>query len=147
MQNSGGGQKFFSVFSWGTKIFCLIFMGYEIFLGILEFHSAPVPGIKTDRSLIALWKGAAKGSSKDPSTYRGLQVGSSLCKIMFIIILDRLKDNKQLLDQQQGFRRGRGTADGIYVTKRLQQISEKMQKPVFLLFVDLSAAFDHVIRK
>ena len=52
MQNSGGGlRKFFSVFSWGTKTFCLNFMGYEIFFGILEFHSAPVPGIKTDRSL------------------------------------------------------------------------------------------------
>ena len=51
MQNSGGVRKFFSVFSWGTKIFCLNFMGYEIFFGILEFHSAPVPGIKTDRSL------------------------------------------------------------------------------------------------
>ena len=44
-------RKFFSVFSSGTKIFCLNFMGYEIFFGILEFHSAPVPGIKTDRSL------------------------------------------------------------------------------------------------
>ena len=31
-------------------------MGYEIFFGILEFHSAPVPGIKTDRSLTNFWK-------------------------------------------------------------------------------------------
>ena len=71
--------------------------------------------------LIALWKGASKGSAKDPSTYRGLQVGSSLCKILVIIILNRLKDwyDTQLLDQQQGFRRERGTADGIFVTKRL----------------------------
>ena len=42
--------------------------------------------------LIALWKGTAKGSSKDPATYRRLQVGSSLCKIMVIIISNRLKD-------------------------------------------------------
>ena len=26
-------------------------MGYEIYFGILEFHFAPVPGIKTDRFL------------------------------------------------------------------------------------------------
>ena len=45
-------RKFFSAFSWGTKIFCQNFMGYEIFFGILEFHSAPVPGIITDQSLI-----------------------------------------------------------------------------------------------
>ena len=108
-----------------------------------------IPELWGHTKLIALWKGAAKGSAKDPSTYRGLQVGSSLCKIMVIIILNRLKYwyDKQLLDQQQGFRRGRGTADGIFVTKRIQQISDKMQKPVFLLFVDLSAAFDHVTRK
>ena len=67
---------------------------------------------------------------------------------MVIIILNRLKDwyDEQLLDQQQGFRRGRGTADGIYVTKRLQQISDRIQKPFYLLFVDLSYAFDHVVR-
>ena len=51
MENSGGVRNFFSVFSWGMKIFCLNFMGYEFFFGLLEFHSAPVPGIKTGRSL------------------------------------------------------------------------------------------------
>ena len=54
MQNSEGG----------TKIFLNIFMGYENilskfhgvwnFFGILEFHSAPVPDIKKDRSLIGV---------------------------------------------------------------------------------------------
>ena len=52
-----------------------------------------------------------------------------------------------LLDQQQGFWRGRGTLDGIYITKRIQQISDKIQQPIYLLFSDLSSAFDHVIRK
>ena len=37
-----------------------------------------------------------------------------------------------MLDQQQGFRSGRGTADGIFTTK----------KPVYVLFV----AFDHINR-
>ena len=51
MQNPGGG----------AKIFLSIFMGYEnilsefhgvwIFFCILEFQSAPVPSIKTERSL------------------------------------------------------------------------------------------------
>ena len=41
-----------------------------------------------------------------------------------IIILDRLREwyDENLLDQQQGFRSGRGTTDGIYLLKRLQQI-------------------------
>ena len=40
----------------------------------------------------------------------------------------------------------RGTTDGIYVAKRVQQITDKMKKPTFVLFVDLPAAFDHVER-
>ena len=93
-------------------------------------------------------KGAAKGSSKDPSAYRGLQIGPTLCKLTISIILDRLKSwhDEQLLDQQQGFRSSRGTTDAIYITKRVQQISESMKMPVYALFIDLSAAFDHIVR-
>ena len=77
-----------------------------------------------------------------------MQIGSSLCEILSIIIINRLKCwyDSQLLDQQQGFRAGRGTTDGIFIAKRVQQITDKMKKPVFLLFVDLTAAFDHVER-
>ncbi|MEM6812757.1 MAG: reverse transcriptase domain-containing protein, partial [Pseudomonadota bacterium] len=111
--------------------------------------SHTVPTSWGHSKLIALWKGASKGSAKDPSTYRGLQVGSTLCKIMVTIILNRLSDwyDTHLLDQQQGFRRGRGTTDGIFITKRIQQISDKTQKPSYLLFIDPRSAFDHVIRK
>ena len=98
--------------------------------------------------LITLWKGPTKGKISDPSSYRGLQIGSTLCKILMMLIINRLKIwyNKQLLDQQQGFRCERGTAEGIFITKSIQQITDKMKKPTYLLFVDLSAAFDHVER-
>ena len=98
--------------------------------------------------LVTLWKGPSKGKANDPSTYRGLQIGSSLCKIMIIIIINRLKEwyERQLLDQQQGFRSARGTTDGIFVAKCIHQVTDKMKKPTFILFVDLKAAFDHVER-
>ena len=66
-----------------------------------------------------------------------------------IIILERIRNwyEKQLSDQQQGFRKGRGTTDGIYVIKRIQQISYRSRKQLYALFVDLSAAFDHVNRE
>ena len=68
---------------------------------------------------------------------------------MIIIILNRLKTwyDQQLLDQQHGFRSGRGTADAIYRIKRVHQVTSRMKQPVYVLFVDLSAAFDHVDRK
>ena len=76
-------------------------------------------------------------------------MGSILCKILVVIILNRIKPwyDQTILDQQQGFRSGRGTADGIFITKRVQQISNAMNKPVYVLFVDLSSAFDHINRE
>ena len=63
--------------------------------------------------------------------------------------MNRLKCwyEKQLMEEQQGFRSGRGTTDGIYIVKRVQQIAKKIKRPVFALFVDLSTAFDHINRK
>ena len=52
-----------------------------------------------------------------------------------------------MTDEQNGFRKNRGTTDGIYTIKRVQQVTHKKQQPLFLLFVDLTAAFDHVPRK
>ena len=99
--------------------------------------------------LVALWKGSSKGNIENPEAYRALQIGSSLCKILVVIIINRISSwyDKQILDQQQGFRSSRGTTDGIYRIKRVQQISKKMRKPVYAIFVDLTAAFDHVDRK
>ena len=35
----------------------------------------------------------------------------------------------------------------IYRIKLVQQISKKMRKPIYAIFVDLTVAFDHVDRK
>ena len=51
------------------------------------------------------------------------------------------------LDQQQGFRIGRGTTDGIYLVKRIHLINDQMKRSVYTLFIDLTAAFDHVPRE
>ena len=115
----------------------------------LVWQTKMVPKKWCHTKLVAIWKGAAKGKADDPNTYRGIQIGSTFCKIMIIIILNRLKlwYDKQILDQQQGFRSGRGTTEGIYILKRIQQISHQTRKPIYALFVDLTAAFDHIERK
>ena len=97
--------------------------------------------------LKTLWKG--KGSKKDPAKYRGISIGSTVCKLLINIILERLRSwyEAQLSDHQNGFRKNRGTTDGIYTIKRVQQISHRKKQPVFLLFVDLSSAFDHIPRR
>ena len=97
---------------------------------------------------MALWKGPSKGKADDPSTYRGLQIGSTLCKIIVILITNRMKEwyENQLTEQQQGFRASRSTTDGLFLIKSLQQIAYKTRKIIPTLFIDLTAAFDHIKR-
>ena len=96
--------------------------------------------------LKTLWKG--KGSKSDPTKYRGISIGSTVCKLIISIILDRIRPwyEAQLTDEQNGFRKNRGTTDGIFTVKRIHQISNRKTQPLYLLFVDLTAAFDHIPR-
>ena len=105
-----------------------------------------IPSNWSHSKLVTIWKGATKGKIDDPSAYRGIQVGSIFSKILVIIILERSRTwyEAQLLDEQQGFRSSRGTTDGLYILKRIQQISNSSKKQLYALFVDLTAAFDHV---
>ena len=72
-----------------------------------------------------------------------------MCKLIVNIILSKLQPwyEAQLTDEQNGFRQNRGTTDRIYNIKRIQQISNRKLQPLYLVFVDLSAAFDHIPRK
>ena len=114
----------------------------------LLWQTNDIPKTWSHTKLVALWKGPNKGNQNDPTTYRALQIGSTLCKILVNIILNRLRSwyESQLMDKQQGFRSGRGTTDAIYILKRTHEITDRMKKPVYLLFIDLTAAFDHVDR-
>ena len=111
------------------------------------WNNLDLPNAWGNSLLKTLWKG--KGSKRDPTKYRGISIGPTVCKLIISIILSRLKCwyESQLSDEQYGFRSNRGTTDGIYAIKRTQQISNRKQQPLYLLFVDLSAAFDHIPRK
>jgi len=97
-------------------------------------------------------EGSLQGKSNSPKNIQRTSGWYCIRKILVIIILNRLKDwyDQTLLDQQQRFRSGRGTSDGIFITKRIQQITDSMKKAVkkavFIFFVDLSAAFDQIVR-
>ncbi|XP_066926178.1 uncharacterized protein [Clytia hemisphaerica] len=96
--------------------------------------------------LKTLWKN--KGSKSDPTKYRGISIGSTVCKLIINIILERSRPwyETQLSDEKNGFRQNRGTTDGIFTLKRVQQITQKKLQLLYLLFVDLTAAFDHISR-
>ena len=60
----------------------------------------------------------------DTSKYRGLSVASTVCKLIINITLERIRPwyEAQLSKEQNGFRRTRGAANGIYPMKRIHQI-------------------------
>ena len=90
-----------------------------------------------------------KGSLSDPSKYRGITLSSILTKILVKIILHRILNvyDCSLNEGQMGFRPNRGTNDGTYCIKRVQQWATKQQRQIYVAMVDLSAAFDTVHRE
>ena len=57
---------------------------------MLGFIKSILKANYTERTF-PLWKSTVKGNTKDPFSYRGLQVGSTLYKLTITIIIDRLK--------------------------------------------------------
>ena len=110
------------------------------------WNNLDIPESWANSRLKTLWK--KKGSKNDPSKYRGLSIGSTICKLLVSTILERLRPwyDAQLTDEQNGFRQNRGTTDGIFILKRIQQITDRKKQPLYLLFVDLTAAYDHIPR-
>ena len=49
--------------------------------------------------------------------------------------------------EEQGFRKGRGTADGMYVLRQIVEQRLEVQGSMALGFVDLEKAFDAVPRE
>lgn len=82
--------------------------------------------------------------------YRGVTLLNTAYKIYASILNDRLRAvaEEKLQESQFGFRKGRGTADAIFVLNYIvnKELKKKGGK-VFAFFVDLKAAFDNVDRQ
>ena len=112
------------------------------------WNNLDIPKAWGNSHLKTLWNN--RRSKADPTKYRGISIGSTVCKIIINIILERIRPwhESQSSDEQNRFRQNRhGTSDGIFVLKRIQQIIHWKMQPLFLLFVDLTAAFDHIPRR
>ena len=75
-----------------------------------------------------------------------LSIGYNLSKIIPRIILNRLQDTyeENISETQFCFRKGRSTCDAIFI---LKNIIQKHTGPLVLIFVDLTAAYDHIPRE
>ena len=82
--------------------------------------------------------------------YRGISLLSIAGKVLAKVLLNRL--SLHLIDEvvpesQCGFRKHRGCADMIFSIRQLQEKCMEQQRDVYVLFIDLTKAFDSVSRK
>ena len=103
-----------------------------------------VPGDWIKAVIIPIFK---KGSRLDCANYRGISLLSVVGKVFGQILNERVKaitDVKEM-DEQGGFRAGRGCNNQIFVVKQIVDKTIEKNK-TYLAFADLEKAYDNVSR-
>ena len=87
-----------------------------------------------------------KGNAKECSNYRTIALISHASKVMLKILPARLQQyvNRELPDDQAGFRKGRGTRDQIANIYWIIKKAREFQKNVYFCFIDYAKALDCV---
>ena len=87
-----------------------------------------------------------KSNVKKCSTYCTIELISHTSKIMLNILQVRLQEymNRELLDVQVGFTKGRGTRDQIANICWIIEKAREFQKNIYFCFIDYTKAFDCV---
>ena len=88
------------------------------------------------------------GNKADADNYRGIALLNITGKVFTRILNGRLMAvaEKILLEQQSGFRKGRGTTDQIFCVRQMIEKHIEHQDPLYMAFIDLKKAYDSVSR-
>ena len=116
-----------------------------------------------DIVVVSIWRGGEVPQWKDAiimvlhkkkdrtecGNYRGISLVAHAGKILLKIIARRLSEYCErvgiLPEEQSGFRPNRSTTDTMFVIRRLQELAQKKQLPLYLCFIDLTKAYDSLI--
>ena len=87
-----------------------------------------------------------KSNAKDCSNYCTIALISHASKVMLKILPARLQQymNRELLDVQAGFRKGRETRDQIANIRWIIEKARELQKNIYFCFIVYAKAFDCV---
>ena len=88
--------------------------------------------------IVPVWK--RKEDAQDPGKYRGITLLSRIMKYLLERILDKRLHERvehELGEEHLGFRKGRGTTDGMFSLRQLVERRLERQGHVALAFVDL----------
>ena len=91
-----------------------------------------------------------KGDINLTDNYRGISLISTVSKVYTFILNKRLKDwcdeNKIVIEEQAGFRRGYSTIDQIFILHSIIHKQFSLNRKLYVAFVDFHKAFDLVNR-
>ena len=73
--------------------------------------------------------------------------GKILARVLLNRLNEHLEQSKLLPESQCGFRKNRGTIDMIFTARQLQEKCQEQDVDLYMTFVDLTKAFDTVIRE
>ena len=101
------------------------------------------------------WKNAVvvpvhkKGSRLECANYRGISLMSIVGKVFARVLNERVKmaTVDKVMDEQGGFRTGRGCNDQIFAVKQIVEKTIEKDKKTYMAFVDLEKAYDNVSRE
>ena len=114
----------------------------------LCWREGVIPQDFKDADLVHLYKN--KGDSKVCDNHRGISLLSIAGKIYARILLNRLMNHIQdiglIPESQNGFMPGRSTIDPCFSLRLLQEKCMLHGQDLYLLFIDLTKAFDTVSR-
>ena len=90
-----------------------------------------------------------KGNRMDLDNYRGISLMDVVGKVFSGILRDRLESfyEGKIVEEQAGFRKGRGCVDQGYTLAQVVLKRLEVQKNTYLCFVDLKKAYDSVWRE
>jgi hypothetical protein len=88
---------------------------------------------------------------RNPMTYRGISLLSTVSKVYTGLLNERmqkyLETEEMLVDEQNGFRKGRSCIDHIFTASTIINSRLRQKLPTFAAFIDMKKAFDFVNRE
>ena len=113
------------------------------------WHEGEVVQDFRDATIVHLYKN--KGDRYSCDNHRGISLLCIAGKILARLILNRLSkhiDDIGLIPESQcGFVQGKSTADSSFALQQLQEKCRLLNQDLYLLFIDLTKAFDTVCRR
>ena len=109
------------------------------------WNKTTVPDDWTNGVIVKIPK---KGSLRDCGNWRGITLLSIPSKILWKIIIQRLKNavDKELRNEQAGFREGRGCVEQLFALCNIIEQCTEWQRQLYINFIDFEKAFDSLHR-